>query len=199
MAAPAKRRWIGARVACALLAGAILAGASAPASAAGHFAGGMHAGRGGYVGYGFAHRGYWGPRTYGHFGHYHYYRPHAYFGFGLTFGDPWWYYPPPAYVVEPAPVVVDPSPTYVDPAPPFPQRGRVDVREEEDFDVTNQPPAGCHYYDPYCGRRFDDLDDYTEHLDSHHHARTLSIVDDETGRTVHRIEFVNGEWQPLVE
>ena len=44
------------------------------------------------------------------------------------------------------------------------------------IDVTNDPPAGCYYYDRFCDRQFSNLDDYTEHVESQDHPKTIEII-----------------------
>ncbi len=64
-------------------------------------------------------------------------------------------------------------------------------------DVTNYPPAGCYYYDPYDDRTFTDLDDYTEFLDraGPDHPATIDVVVAATGDRLRTLEFVGGHWQ----
>ncbi len=60
--------------------------------------------------------------------------------------------------------------------------------------MTNDPPAGCYYYDPFCDKRFANLDDYTEHVDSQDHAKTIEIVEKDSGERLRTLEFVGGYW-----
>jgi len=113
---------------------------------------------------------------------YYYSRPRTVFQIGLRFGSSYCPRPTRTYVdydVERAPVYTEPD--------------RVGV--SDDFDVTNEPPAGCYYYDPFCEQQFSNLDDYTAHLDSHDHGQTVEIIERDSRRTLHTLEFVNGEWQ----
>jgi hypothetical protein len=149
------------------------------------YGGGGYAYRGGgrtYGGGGYAYRG--GDRYYGGSGsyrvvrryagpYYRYYRPRTYVSFGFGLGAPYYHYPPAyGYYVEPYPVEVG-SPV----------------------DVTNEPPAGCYYYDRFCDRRFSDLDDYTDHLESQNHLKTIEIVQDDSGDALRTLELVDGYWR----
>ncbi len=60
--------------------------------------------------------------------------------------------------------------------------------------ITNQPPAGYYYYDPYCEREFSTLDLYLEHLQGYDHAWLVEAVEIETGRPVHAYEYLGGRW-----
>src|SRR4029078_6050845 len=96
--------------------------------------------------------------------------PRTYISFG--FGVP--YYPRPVYhYYEPYPVVVE---------------------SRTEIDVTNDPPAGCYYYDRFCDREFSNLDDYTDHLDQTDHAKTVEIVQRNSGDAIRTLEFVGGYW-----
>lgn len=104
---------------------------------------------------------------------YRYSRPRSVVSFGINLGVP--YYCPPAcrYHVRPAPVIVE---------------------AESEIDVQNEPPAGCYYYDPFCEREFHDLDGYTDHIDNEDHAKTIQIIDRDSGEQVRTLEFVDGYW-----
>jgi len=158
------------------------------------FGGSWSAGRrfGGFGGFGYA------PRVHLFTPIHRYYRPRVSFSLGFGFGQPYYYDPP--VVVERDHYIIehDDSATPSEPAPtrdPYMQRGNP-APSEDDFDVTNQPPAGTYYYDPFCNQQFSTLDDYTEHLQHKDHAQTIEIVDKRTGDQLHTLEFVNGEWQP---
>jgi hypothetical protein len=103
---------------------------------------------------------------------YRYARPRSYVSLGINLGSP---YPPPAYVYDdrPAPVVQDPEPQ---------------------IDVENEPPAGCYYYDPFCGREFSNLDEYTDHINQEGHAKTIEIIVRDSGEQLRTLEFANGSW-----
>ncbi len=118
--------------------------------------------------------GYYGP--YG----YRYSRPRTFVSFGIGLGLP--YYCPPAYryVVEPYPVV---------------EHYPVDVESGRPIDVTNEPPAGCYYYDRFCDRQFSNLDDYTDHIESQNHENTIEIVQRDSGDRLRTLEFVDGLWR----
>jgi hypothetical protein len=45
-----------------------------------------------------------------------------------------------------------------------------------DFTLTNRPPAGYVYYDPYCHTRFTSLDGYRRHARAHDHALALGLA-----------------------
>ncbi len=104
---------------------------------------------------------------------YGYARPRTYVSFGIGVGSG--YYCPPAY-------------RYHDRRAPI-------VREtESQIDVENEPPAGCYYYDPYCERDFSNLDEYTDHIDREGHAKTIQIIERDSGDPVRTLEFVGGYW-----
>ncbi|MBI5168403.1 MAG: hypothetical protein HZA61_02845 [Candidatus Eisenbacteria bacterium] len=63
-----------------------------------------------------------------------------------------------------------------------------------EIQVDNYPPAGCYYWDPYCERSFENLDDYTEHLDGADHDEIVEIVDEDTGDYVRTLEMSGGYW-----
>ncbi len=63
-----------------------------------------------------------------------------------------------------------------------------------EIQVDNYPPAGCYYWDPYCQRSFENLDDYTEHLDGADHDEIVEIVDEDTGEYVRTLEMSGGYW-----
>lgn len=65
---------------------------------------------GGYGGYRRGYRYYGGPRYYG--------APRSFFSFGLSFGYPRYYAPPPVYVYGPPPAYVYGPPGYAAPLPP---------------------------------------------------------------------------------
>jgi hypothetical protein len=124
------------------------------------------------------------------------YRPRLFLGLGLGYT----YYAPPTYGYDPAPVVVEPAPVYRDAPPPSDDRdygdqGRAPADESGQIDVTNEPPDGCYYYDSFCGKRFSTLDDYTEHLQGHHHDQAIMIIERDSGDTLRTLEFVDGYWQ----
>lgn len=62
------------------------------------------------------------------------------------------------------------------------------------IDVENEPPAGCYYWDPYCEREWNTLDEYTEHLDGADHGDTIEILDESSGEWVRTLVFVDGYW-----
>lgn len=45
-----------------------------------------------------------------------------------------------------------------------------------DIDVTDLPPAGYSYADPYCGRTFRSVDAYRVHLHRHRHPSLIQVV-----------------------
>ncbi len=130
-------------------------------------------------GRGFYGRGWYGPR---------HYRPHTVvrFGLGLDFGypvyDPYWDYP--YYVPAPYPVYVD-HPVYVD---------RPVVMDGDE--ISNEPPDGCYYYDPYCRRRFSSLDRYLDHLKDYDHPEKIDVVRKDDDSTRGTWEYSHGRWVP---
>ena len=134
---------------------------------------GCYGGGSGYYGGGASYYGgapYCAPRSYAPVV-YRYARPRSYTTFRIGIG----YYCPPSYRVydRPAPVVVEP---------------------ELQVDVENEPPAGCYYYDSFCQREFATLDEYTEHVDNENHAKTIEIIERDSGEPVRTLEFVDGYW-----
>ena len=124
-------------------------------------------------GYGYYGGGWYRP--------YRYYYPRSFVHLGVGFYDPYYYdYYPYPYVVERQPIVVDPAPTD-DPS--------------TSVDVTNDPPAGCYYYDRFCDLRFDNLDAYTDHLRHKDHAQTIDIVDKDSGDRVRSLRFDGQVWR----
>jgi hypothetical protein len=138
------------------------------------YGGGGHSYYGGGQTYGGYYRGgvryYDGGRYYGSYG-YRYARPRTIVRFGIGLGLP--YYCPPAYRYY---------------AHPYP------VSVESGIDVTNEPPAGCYYYDRFCDRQFANLDEYTDHLDDQDHPQTIEIVREDSGDAIRTLEFVGGYW-----
>ena len=67
--------------------------------------------------------------------------------------------------------------------------------DRDEIEVNNLPPAGAYYYDTYCHQRFSNLDDYTEHLDHKRHSQTISVIDNDSKKTIRTLEFVDGYWQ----
>ena len=152
---------------------------------------------GGYrCGYPGAYRGGCGYR--GGYG-YHYRRPHAYIGFSFgapSYYEPYYYDPyydeqyAHSYDVETDPEVRESRSTVVEPAP----ARRVTGEDSGEIDVTNEPPAGCYYYDRVCDRRFASLDDYTNHIDKQDHAKTIEIIRSSDGQFVRKLEFSGEYW-----
>lgn len=128
---------------------------------------GRGAGWGSYGGPGYCAPNYGGRRII------RYARPRSYVSFGIGLGAS--YYCPPSYraYARHAPI----------------------VREyESQIDVENEPPAGCYYYDPFCEREFLNLDDYTDHIDHEGHAKTIEIIERDSGEPLRTLEFVDGYW-----
>jgi hypothetical protein len=102
------------------------------------------------------------------------------------------YYRPPAYryYVEPYPVETESGTSIVTPS----QLPPVETESSTQVDVTNEPPAGCYYYDRFCDRQFSNLDDYTEHVESQDHPKTIEIIQNDSGDTLRTLEFVGGYW-----
>jgi hypothetical protein len=107
---------------------------------------------------------------------YRYVRPRTVISFGIGLGLP--YYCPPTYR------------SYVEPYP-------VEVESSSSIDVENEPPAGCYYYDQFCDRQFSNLDDYTAHVDSQNHAKTIAIIRRDSGERLRTLEFVDGYWSVM--
>jgi hypothetical protein len=205
-----RTRWIEPRVGLALAVGLTLLLGSFVSNAYAYRGGVIHVRGGAGYGYSRVARGsHWngGPRrvrvfryaprvrVFAPIRHYHYYRPRVILGLGLGFGRP--YYPP---VVERRHYI-----TRDDDRVTRDERARIrddgngrggSAPYEEDFDVTNEPPAGCYYHDGYCNQDFATLDDYTEHLQHKRHSQTIDIIEKRTGDRLHTVEFVDGEWQP---
>jgi hypothetical protein len=143
---------------------------------------------------------YGGYRYYPRYGYY----PHSYVSFGFGFGVPYYGYPVYGYpVYYPAPVVATPYAT----APPAdgqtpdsgspsasvePQPALVDSTTS--FDVTNDPPPGCYYYDRFCKRKFKNLDDYTDHVQGQSHPAVIEVMQKD-GTGMLELEFVGGVWK----
>jgi hypothetical protein len=157
------------------------AGGGHPVSGGGvrYYGGGAHAYYGGPAHY----HGWYGYRPYG------YYYPHSYVSFNFGWGAPYYYYPAPVYVVPGVVTAPDPAPTQA--APP------VVTDPSTPFDVTNEPPTGCYYYDPFCQQQFTNLDDYTDHLASHDHAKTIDIFVTSSGEKLRTLEFAGGYWRVM--
>jgi hypothetical protein len=123
-------------------------------------------------------RHYWGG-GHGGFRGYRYVYPRTYIGLGIGYATPYYDYVPQPYA--------QPYPQYVEP-------NSVDSSPGGGIDVTNDPPAGCYYYDPFCDQQFANLDDYTEHVESHDHAKTIDIIERDSGERLRTLEFVDGYW-----
>jgi hypothetical protein len=149
---------------------------------------------------------YGGARYYGYDG-YRFVRPRRVISFGIGLGVP--HYIPPAYryYVEPYPVETEPGTSIVTPSQPPPaetepgpsmnmprQPPPVETESGTQVDVTNDPPAGCYYYDRFCDRQFANLDDYTEHVESQNHPKTIEIIRKDSGDSFRTLEFVGGYW-----
>jgi hypothetical protein len=166
--------------------------ATTPSLAGAQFRGGHSTGGRGFVGggarsygggaryYGGGTRYYGGGTRYygggaGYHGRPYYYHPRSVVRLGIGFGfygpyyDPW-YYPVPYPVYEPAPVV-------------------------HEVVITDAPPAGCYYYDPYCERRFSSLDAYLDHLDSSDHDAIIEVIDRRSGDRIHTYEYSHRDWR----
>ena len=70
----------------------------------------------------------------------------------------------------------------------------VETESGTQVDVTNNPPAGCYYYDRFCDRQFSNLDDYTGHVESQDHPKTIEIIRKDSGDRLRTLEFVGGYW-----
>lgn len=113
-----------------------------------------------------------GGSYYGSYGYRRFY-PRSYVRVGIGFAAPHYSY----------------SQSYTQYADPY-----VDSSPSVSIDVANEPPAGCYYYDPFCDEQFSNLDDYTEHVESHDHAKTIQIIQRDSGNTLRTLEFVGGYW-----
>jgi len=161
----------------------------------GHYAGG-----GGYYGGGYYRHGGWHGAGYPYYPPYGYYAPHAYisFGFGVPYYAPVYgypvYYPAPDVTTTDAtgPPADAQAPDSQTPAPSVETPALVDSTTS--FDVTNDPPPGCYYYDRFCKRRFANLDDYTDHLQGQSHPATIEIMEKD-GTGMLELEFVGGVWR----
>lgn len=160
-----------------------------------HQGGGRSYGGGGYYGGGGSYCG--GGHYYGggfrYVQPYRYYPPRTFVSFGVRFGSPSYCYRPVYHYSDP--VYTEPRHAYVEPRQQYvePDRGYDDGAGQ--IDVENEPPAGCYYYDPFCDEQFRNLDLYTDHLQSHDHAQTIEIVQENSGHTLRTLEFVGGTWR----
>lgn len=127
-------------------------------------------GGGRYFGAGRYYHG--GGRYYGPYG-YRYIHPRTFVSFGIGLGFPYYYPPDYGYYVKPY---------------------SVEVQSGTSIDVSNEPPAGCYYYDRFCDRQFSNLDEYTHHLESQDHPKTIEVVQKDSGDTLRTLEFVDGYW-----
>ncbi len=153
---------------------------------------------------------------------FHDHRPRSYVWFGIGVGarsyglsTSYRHVAPPARVYEDR-TYAEPEPESVrpDPAPRYDDRDdarydddrddaryddrtsqRNDGDDGDQVDVDNEPPAGTYYHDASCHRRFGNLDDYTEHLQSFKHTQTIDIVSTSSNQTIRTLEFVDGYWQ----
>ena len=155
-----------------------------------------------YYGGGYPYGGWHGG--YHYYPPYGYYAPHSYVSFGFGFGVPY-YAPVYGYPVDyPAPYVVAPdttappadvqTPDSGAPAPSIETPEPALVDPTTSFDVTNDPPPGCYYYDRFCKRKFANLDDYTDHLQKQSHPATIEIMEKD-GTGMLSLEFVGGVWR----
>ena len=60
--------------------------------------------------------------------------------------------------------------------------------------ITNLPPAGYYYYDPYCDRSFSSLDVYLDHLDDGDHPRRIQVIDFDTGYPAYAYRYRGDRW-----
>lgn len=128
---------------------------------------------------------------------YRYSRPRSFLSF--SFGVPYYYPRPYVEYVEPYPVYEDPHAVIVDPYV-APESRRVEPAPtvepgtSSSIDVTNEPPAGCYYYDRFCDKRFSSLDEYTDHLDKKDHPKTVEIIRNDSGEHVRNLVFSGEYW-----
>ena len=115
----------------------------------------------------------YGGGSYYRSGGYGYIRPRTFVSLGIGLGPS--YHHPTAYRYD-----EEPSP--------------VESESESSIDVTNEPPAGCYYYDRFCDRQFSNLDEYTDHLENQDHAKSIEIVQKDSGDELRTLEFVDGYW-----
>ena len=62
------------------------------------------------------------------------------------------------------------------------------------FVLTNLPPAGYYYWDPYCQSRYGSLDFYLSHFDDVDHRRVVEVIDVDSGRPVYEYRYSRGRW-----
>ena len=60
--------------------------------------------------------------------------------------------------------------------------------------LAHSAPAGYVYWDPYCGESFASLEIYRAHLDHHHHARIIRVIESGSGECVHAYNYYDGGW-----
>jgi hypothetical protein len=151
-------------------------------------------------------RCYGGARDHGTCG-YGYVQPRSVIRVGIGLGVP--YYRPPAYRYDvepypaegagpsvntpgpPPPGEAEPGPSVITPDQPPP----IGTDPGAQVDVANEPPAGCYYYDRFCDRRFSNLDEYTEHVESQDHPKTIEVIRQDSGGRLRTLEFVGGVWR----
>ncbi|HEY3215932.1 MAG TPA: hypothetical protein VGK93_05525 [Candidatus Eisenbacteria bacterium] len=63
-----------------------------------------------------------------------------------------------------------------------------------DFSITNVPPPGYFYYDPYCEARFSTLGIYAAHLHGHRHPRIVQVLSIDTGELAYACRYAEGGW-----
>ena len=173
--------------------------------------------------YGGARLDHPGQRYYGSYG-YRSVQPRRVISFGIGLGVPYHIPPAYRYNAEPYPVETEPGTSVVTPDQPPPvetepgpsmntpiqpppieaapdpsmntptQPPPVETESGTQVDVTNDPPAGCYYDDRFCDRQFSNLDDYTEHVDSQNHPKTIEIIRKDSGARLRTLEFVGGYW-----
>jgi hypothetical protein len=107
------------------------------------------------------------PRGFFHFGH----AVRFFGGFSLGFYYPYYYYPyaypyPYGYDYAPGPIT----------------------------ELTNTPPPGCYYYDPYGDVGFDSLDEYWAYMRTHNEPLVLEVIEERTDRVLRTFEYVDGRW-----
>jgi hypothetical protein len=168
-------------------------------------------------------RYYGGARHYGSYG-YRSVPPRSIVSFGIGLGVPYYSPPAYRYDAEPypieaergpsmnlpdqpPPVELEPDPSATTPDEPSPVEREpgpsmnapdhlrpIETDSGTQADVTNDPPAGCTYYDRFCDRQFSNLDEYTEHVESQNHPKTIEIVRGDSGGRLRVLEFRGGYW-----
>ncbi len=61
--------------------------------------------------------------------------------------------------------------------------------------ISNVPPGGYYYYDPYCRERFATLDLYLDHLYGFGHPRIIEAIATQGGSPAYACRYDGGRWR----